>query len=282
MARSDWRRPALTPLEADKRRIKLTISYDGSVFHGWQRQDNADSVQSRIEEAIEILTGFKVDVQASGRTDAGVHALMQVCHFDIPSTVTIPGEKFANALYSQLPPTIIVLSSEEVDGSFHARYTTMAREYRYFVKGKEEFLPFDKGYVTLFGRLPSLELLNQYASLLQGTHDFTTFASARDLSPSHFRDIYESYWSEGEDKYNKRYYRYTVVGNAFLYHQVRSMVGTMLLLASQKAPIEEFKRRLEAKDRSQALSTAPSDGLYLARISYDEEEYSWFEEEFNG
>lgn len=279
MARSDWNRPALTPLEEGLRRIRLDVSYDGKAFHGWQSQDNGASVQQSLQEALKAVTGLELTVNGSGRTDAGVHALMQVCHFDIPDSCRIPGQKFAAALNCHLEKSVKVLSSAEVDGSFHCRFTTMAREYRYFVKEEADMLPYDEGYVSAVHRLPELVLLNEYAALIQGKHDFTTFASAKDLSTSKYRDIYESYWEESLDKYGRRYYCYTVCGNAFLYHQVRSMVGTMLQFAAKGRSREEFSEVLEAKDRLRAGTTAPPDGLYLARISYDESEYAWFEEE---
>ncbi len=279
MARGDWHRPQVEPVGDDKRRIKLTLSYDGTAFHGWQSQDNGVSVQSTIQEALRALVGLDVPVQGSGRTDRGVHALGQVAHFDIPKSVTIPADRFALALNTKLPQSIRILSSEEPEGLFHARFTAMAREYRYFVKEREDMLPFDTGHITGVHHLPSLDLLNSYAAYIRGTHDFTAFCSARDDCQSKFRDIYDSAWSESVDIYGKRVYCYTVCGNAFLYHQVRSMVGTMLTLSQSNSPAEDFRDILESRDRSRALQTAPSDGLYLARISYDEEEYRWFEEE---
>lgn len=279
MARSDWNRPSLTPLEEGLRRIRLDVSYDGKAFHGWQSQDNGESVQQTLQQALEAVTGLSLTVHGSGRTDAGVHALMQVCHFDIPDACHIAGTKFSSALNCHLPHTVKVLSSEEVDGSFHCRFTTMAREYRYFVKAEADLLPFDEGYVSSVKSLPDLSLLNEYAALIRGKHDFTTFASAKDLSTSKFRDIYESCWQESLDKYGRRYYCYTVCGNAFLYHQVRSMVGTMLQFARKQKTSAEFLEVLEAKDRLRAGTTAPACGLYLARITYDEAEYAWFEEE---
>ena len=278
MSRKDWRRPALEPLADNLRRIKITVSYDGSAFHGFQRQDNGESVQESIENALKDMK-LAVTVQGSGRTDSGVHALGQVCHFDIPKSSTIPAERFKLALNTKLPKTIKVLSSEEVDGYFHARFTTMAREYRYFAKEMNSSLPFDEKYVGLFKRLPDIAILNRYAAILQGTHDFTTFSSARDISPSKYRDIYESIWSKETDRFNQCVYCYKVVGNAFLYHQVRSMVGTMIEAGLLGESEEEFKERLESKLRSKALRTAPPEGLYLARICYDEAEYAWFEEE---
>ncbi|MBR1918495.1 MAG: tRNA pseudouridine(38-40) synthase TruA [Spirochaetales bacterium] len=279
MARSDWHRPQVEPVPEDKRRIKLTISYDGSAFHGWQCQDNGVSVQDTIQRALNDLTGLEIAVLGSGRTDRGVHALGQVAHFDVPRTVTIPAEKYAVALNTKLPQSVRILSSEECTGVFHARFTAMAREYRYYVKAKEDMLPFDTRHIAGVHHLPPIELLNSYASFIKGTHDFTAFCSARDDCPSKFRDIYESFWSEERDIYGRRVYVYTVCGNAFLYHQVRSMVGTMLSLGQNGSPAEAFRDILESRQRSKALQTAVSDGLYLSRISYDEEEYRWFEED---
>ena len=191
---------------------------------------------------------------------------------------SIKDEKVALALNSLLPLTVRAIKSESADGSFHARFTTMAREYRYFVKAKNDALPFDYNYVGLYSRLPDIGLLNSYASVLAGTHDFTTFASSMDQSVSRMRDIYESYWSAVHDRFGNLLYCYTVTGNAFLYHQVRSMVGTMMGLALRGGSCEAFSALLEAKDRMLAGTTAPSSGLYLSRISYDEDEYRWFEE----
>ncbi|MCR5732411.1 MAG: tRNA pseudouridine(38-40) synthase TruA [Sphaerochaetaceae bacterium] len=279
MARSDWHRPQVDPVDENTRRIKLTISYDGTAFHGWQSQDNGISVQQVLEGALKEITGLDVTIQGSGRTDRGVHALGQVAHFDVPKSVTIPQEKFAIAMNCKLPQSVRVLSSEEMEGVFHARFTAMAREYKYFVKEKSDMLPFDVNRITGIHHLPPLELLNSYATFIKGTHDFTTFCSARDDCTSKYRDIYESYWSETRDIYNRRIFIYTVCGNAFLYHQVRSMVGTMLTLGQARSDSDIFREILESKERSRALQTAPSDGLYLSRISYDEEEYRWFEEE---
>ncbi len=276
MSRKDWKRPSVTMPE-DKKRIKLVISYDGSSFHGWQNQDNAPSVESTIENELSLLLGEKVFLQGSGRTDSGVHALCQVAHFDTNSSIDAKAYSFI--LNSKLPPSIRILSSEEMRDLFHARFTTMSREYWYFIKSYDSILPFDKDRVTAIKSLPNLSLLNEYASMLKGTHDFTTFCSSKDICESKVRDIYVSQWSEEKDLYGLRVYKYRVVGNAFLYHQVRSMVGTMVECALKNEDSESFKERLDSKNRANALKTFPSSGLYLAKISYDEDEYKWFEEE---
>lgn len=279
MSRLDWHRPEVI-MPQDKRRIALTISYDGTKWHGWQVQDNADSVQGEIEKVLNSITGETIFLQGSGRTDSGVHALGQVAHFDTESQ--IPAEKFSIILNTKLPQSIRILSSWEPRGVFHARFTAMAREYWYFIKAYCDMLPFDGGRITPLRSLPSVSLLNSYASSLLGTHDFSSFCSSKDICQSKVRDIYESEWSEERDGYGFSILKYRVVGNAFLYRQVRSMVGTMLDSAVMGESAEDFKKRLDSKNRGMALRTAPSDGLYLARISYDENEYLWFEEEHNG
>ncbi len=263
-------------MPSEGRRIKLTISYDGSSFHGWQEQSEGETVQSTIKKELENLLGEDVCLQGSGRTDSGVHALGQVAHFDTKSS--LPASRFAVILNSRLPSTIRILSSEDVDGVFHARFTSFAREYWYYIKEWEDTLPFDTNRVTNIKRMPDLALLNEYARLLEGTHDFTTFCSSKDLSESKYRDIYVSSWSEERDSWGKRFFKYRVVGNAFLYHQVRSMVGTMVECALRGESASSFEKRLSSCKRENALKTYPSSGLYLARISYDEEEYRWFED----
>lgn len=279
MSRLDWHRPEVV-MPQDKRRIALTISYDGNKWHGWQVQDNADSVEGEIEKVLSIVTGENVFLQGSGRTDSGVHAIGQVAHFDTESK--IPAEKFSIILNTKLPQSIRILSSWEPEGVFHARFTAMAREYWYLVKSYDNMLPFDSGRITGLRALPDIEVLNSYAKLLVGTHDFSTFCSSKDICESKVRDIYESEWKMEKDNYGFPLLKYRVAGNAFLYRQVRSMVGTMLDSALIGEDSSAFLERLEAKDREKALKTAPSDGLYLYRISYDEKEYLWFEEEYNG
>ena len=279
MSRVDWHRPKVV-MPQDKRRSALTISYDGTKWHGWQVQDNADSVEGEIEKVLSIVTGENVFLQGSGRTDSGVHAIGQVAHFDTESK--IPAEKFSIILNTKLPQSIRILSSWEPEGVFHARFTAMAREYWYLVKSYDNMLPFDSGRITGLRALPDIEVLNSYAKLLVGTHDFSTFCSSKDICESKVRDIYESEWKMEKDNYGFPLLKYRVAGNAFLYRQVRSMVGTMLDSALIGEDSSAFLERLEAKDREKALKTAPSDGLYLYRISYDEKEYLWFEEEYNG
>ena len=276
MARSDWNRPSsFKGLEDGERRIRLFLSYDGSGFSGWQRQDGERTVQEEIEAVLSSILGEEITLFGSGRTDSGVHALRQAAHFDTRSR--IEAGKFRIILNTHLAKDIRILSSDEVGAGFHARFSTESREYWYLIKRAEDMLPFDDKRITPVRRFYPLSEMNALASVLKGTHDFTTFSSSKDKSLSKMRDIYVSEWDEISDKYGYRLMRYKVAGNAFLYHQVRSMVGTMLSFLSKGMGEIELKKILDAKDRTLVHKTAPSDGLYLADVSYDREKYEWFE-----
>lgn len=277
MSRSDWNRPPLAPLEEGKRRIMLKVAYNGSFYNGWQKQANAHAVVEELEEAIEKMLDEKVLIIGSGRTDSGVHAVGQVCHFDIENK-RVAGPSFAPALNRLLTPNVRVLESAEVGGDFHARYTSMARMYRYYFKQEKDITPFDDHQVGKIRVFPDFSLLQGYAKVIQGTHDFTTFTASGDICPSKWRDIYESYWSLETDRWGSKVLVYTICGNAFLYKMVRSLVGSMVEYAEKQKSVDEFSQALEDKDRFKAGRTASPWGLYLFRISYDENEYAWFEE----
>lgn len=268
MARADWKRPTHFPLKEGYRRIKVTISYDGTHFSGWQKQQSERSVQGEIEHALCNMLKEPVPVYGSARTDAGVHALGQVAHFDTTNT-SVPIEAFPLALNALLPPDIRIVDSGLANERFHARFTSISREYCYMIKSYDDYTPFDHNRVCRVRSLVSLELLNEYASYIVGTHNFSTFCASKEQGKSRVRDIYTSIFSLKDSQWGGKMLVYTISGNAFLMHQVRSLVGTMLKLAAQRESPAEFKRRLESHDRRQAGPTAPACGLYLMRIAYD-------------
>ncbi len=280
MARSDWKRPKEFSAPEGRRRIALEVSYDGRAFCGWQAQKDGISVQDTLKVAVQRLTGQEnVEICGSGRTDSGVHAYGQVAHVEIDNC-TIPAIAFCNGLNSFLPVSVRIKKSWDVPPSFHARYSAMAREYRYFFKEQYGKDCFSDGLITNIKAFPSKELLDSYAPVLIGTHDFTTFTSSGDLSPSKVRDIYESEFSFTQTVFGEKVLCYKICGNAFLYHMVRSVTGTMIEMAAAGKSAEEFKAVLDSKNRADCGKTAPSDGLYLWRVSYDENEYMWFEERY--
>lgn len=280
MSRSDWKRPVEFAAPEGRRRVALELSYDGRCYNGWQTQNNAKSVQETLKQAIvSFLNDDSVEVCGSGRTDSGVHAKGQVAHAEF-NDCSIPAKAFLYGLNAILPVSVRILRSWDVPASFHARYSAMAREYRYFAVqgfGRDAFMD---GLVTRLKEMPDLDVLNSYAVQLVGTHDFTTFASAKDICPSKYRDIYESVFTMERSMYGDDVLCYKVCGNAFLYHMVRSLVGTMLEVAGNECSAAEFKDVLDSCDRRRAGKTAPSDGLYLWRVSYDPDEYQWFEDRY--
>ncbi len=261
-------RPTLFPIPEGKRRVKLVISYDGSLFNGWQRQHNGPSIQGCIEDALFRLLKEKVRVHGSGRTDSKVHAIGQVAHFDTYNQ-TIPASSFTLAINHFLHHEVRIVESSIVDELFHARFSSISREYHYMIKNIDSFTPFDKGRVCRVVHIPPLELLNEYASLLLGVHDFSTFCSSHDQSKSRIREIETSFFTIQEDLFSSPVLIYVVKANAFMMHQVRSMVGTMLQLGDKGAPPSQMKEILESRNRFKALRTAPPDGLYLYRIEFN-------------
>lgn len=244
-------------------RIKLLLAYEGTRYCGWQRQPADPSVQAVLEKAVHSLTGERVSVIASGRTDSGVHARGQVCHFDVEKA-TIPPEKYSLALNRLLPVDVRVMRSRIVDDQFHSRYSARTREYRYYLLRSRIADPFQRPFVYANSTIPDLPILETYAPMIVGTHDFTTFSAAGDPSETKIRNIDAAGFYPENGKIVFR-----IVGNAFLWRMVRSLIGTMIELGRRQAPAEEMRRILDRKDRSLAGPTAPSRGLFLHKVVYD-------------
>ena len=260
------------------RTIKLTLAYDGTEFHGWQVQPRGPTIQATLMEAVEQVTGARVAVDASGRTDAGVHALGQVASFHTEST--IPVASLARALNRQIPPSIRVLEAEEAPPGFHARFQARAKTYRYRLYCGEVCPPHLWRYVhhcRYPGRHPSRHSLDEAAMtaaapLFEGTHDFTSMASSQgrgrrtadEISEgSRTRTIYLSRLArEGEELV------YTVRGSGFLHHMVRNMVGTLLEVGRSRLSAEQIPEILAARRRTKAGPTLPGKGLCLVSVEY--------------
>jgi len=247
------------------RRIKLVIEYDGSFYHGWQIQKNVPSVQEEIEKAVFRITGEKVSVTGSGRTDAGVHAYGQAAHFDTESR--IPADKFAEVLNTVLPPSIAVVSSKEVPPGFHARFSAIKKTYKYKILNRPVRSPImDKRAWHVPWPL-DIGSMNRAASFFTGFHDFTAFCASGHSVTDFERHIYHSGWTE-----EGGLLVYTVTGNGFLYNMVRIMTGTMVEVGLNKRPAESIPGLLEKKDRRLAGITAPPQGLYLWEVDYGDSE----------
>ena len=264
------------------RNLKLTLAYDGHDFAGWQVQPDQVSVQGTLVSAFEHLTGEKVLPQGSGRTDAGVHALAQTASVTITSP--IPTQNLLRALNHVLPQSIRVLAVDEMPPDFHARRSAVAKTYRYHIYREAICSPFLARYVYHHPYPLNEARMIEAASLVEGEHDFTSFAAvdpergrpfqhakiARVGDPvregeevNNVRTIFRSEWQrQGEELI------YTVRGNGFLHHMVRNLVGTFLMVGKGSLQIADVRRILDLRDRSAAAATAPASGLFLVSVEY--------------
>jgi tRNA pseudouridine38-40 synthase len=243
-------------------RFKLTLEYDGTAFVGWQRQDNGPSVQQALEEAVHRFCGEAVDICAAGRTDAGVHALGQVVHFDLLREA--PPETVRDALNFHLKPAkVAVLKAAVVGAEFHARFSAKARLYLYRIVNRRAPLAIDRGRAWLVGPPLDAAAMHEAAQLLVGHHDFTSFRASlcQAASPLKTLDVLEV-TRAGEE------IRVAARARSFLHHQVRNIVGTLKLVGEGKWSEDDVARALAARDRTAAGPTAPAEGLYLTEVWY--------------
>ena len=246
-----------------QRNIKLILSYDGTNYAGWQIQPNQKTVEGEVVKVLKLIHKKEVPIIASGRTDSGVHARGQVVNFKT-SIKSLSAEKFKDALNSLLPNDIRVIDSSLVSDDFHSRYDAIAREYKYKILYLDR-LGANRRYGWYFINHLDIDKLNRSASYLVGEHDFTTFATLDKKNMNCIRKIYSaSFYYEDE------YIIFRIIGNAFLWHMVRSIVGTLVHL-SNNMEASQMKTILEAKDRSFSGRTAPPQGLSLERVIYIKE-----------
>ncbi|MFC3040891.1 tRNA pseudouridine(38-40) synthase TruA [Virgibacillus xinjiangensis] len=247
------------------RKIKCIVTYDGSRFSGYQIQPGQRTVQGELEKALaKIHKGSHTGVHASGRTDAGVHAIRQVFHFE--TSYQIPEEKWKKAINSLLPGDIYITSSEEVASSFHSRFDVKRKEYRYYVSNTVEPNVFWRNYVFHFAYQLNLESMQEACRHLEGTHDFTSFTSAKATTKgSKIRTIYHASCSERDGQIE-----FIFRGNGFLYNMVRIIIGTLLDIGQGRKKPEDIQSIIGKKDRKYAGETAPPQGLYLWKVIYEE------------
>ncbi|WLR55004.1 tRNA pseudouridine(38-40) synthase TruA [Mesobacillus subterraneus] len=247
-------------------RIKCTISYDGTGFSGYQVQPGKRTVQGELEKTLERLNkGTSIRVNASGRTDAGVHARGQVIHFD--TTLEIEPARWLKALNSLLPDEIAVLSVDIAESDFHARFDAVGKEYRYFLLLSKHRNPFQRNYAYQFQYELDLEAMREASKQLLGTHDFTSFCSARTEVEDRVRTLKEIDFYEENGLLVLRF-----VGDGFLYNMVRILVGTLLEVGAGRRAPNSMLQLLEDMDRTRAGKTAPGHGLYLWKVFYNEKE----------
>ncbi len=243
------------------RNIKLELSYDGTDFHGWQRQPDHRTVQQVLEEAIEQLTGVCPATNASGRTDAGVHALGQVVHFYTASRH--PPEVFVKALNAMLPDDVRIRGAWEMPQSFHATLDARAKLYRYVVDNHPFADPFQRRYSYHVHQQLDVAAMHRAAQSLRGRHDFHSFETQWPNRTSSVRTITHIAVNRMND-----FVWIDVEADGFLYNMVRSISGTILLVGKGRWPEERVAEALKAEDRREAGPTAPPQGLFLVRVQY--------------
>ena len=249
------------------RNLKLTLSYDGSDFSGWQVQADAGTIQGTLASAIGRVTGEIVLPQGSGRTDAGVHALAQVATFS--TYCPIPAENFVKALNDVLPVSIRILDVAQVPADFHARKSARAKTYRYRIYREPICPPFLARYVWHFPYPLDENAMAEAAQFVVGEHDFTSFAAVdpergrpnEELSNVR-RVLSSSFAREGEELV------YAIRGNGFLHQMVRNLVGTFILVGKATLHASDIAHILDARNRSAAGATAPANGLCLMGVEY--------------
>jgi len=245
-----------------RRNIRLTLEYDGTRYHGWQRQKNALSIQEVIETALGRITGEAVRLTGSGLTDAGVHALGQVANFITRSTA--PRRAFLHGLNSLLPADIAVLEAMEAPLDFHARYAALAKTYEYRILNRPVRSPLSHSYAWWISPPLDADAMQEACRVLPGEHDFLAFRAAGNRPGQAVRLVREASW---HPRPGGRLC-FTITANGFLRGMVRSLTGTMVEIGRGKYPPEYLGEVLTKRDRQLTGPTAPPQGLFLVAVEY--------------
>ena len=249
-------------MKARARNIRLTVAYDGTNYHGFQRQrPPVVAVQNVLEAKLETVFGDSIELAASGRTDAGVHAYGQVVNFFTDGR--IPVERIPLAVNSLLPDDIVVLEAAAANFDFSARHSAKSKTYIYRIQRGSFPNPFTRNYAWYVGRPLDIHAMREALAMVLGTHDFTSFRASGGAPMSPVRTMYRAEIGEKGDLLE-----ITIHGNGFLYHMVRNMVGTLVNVGLGRISIAGFREILEARDRKKASPTAPAQGLYLFSVEY--------------
>jgi tRNA pseudouridine38-40 synthase len=247
-----------------RRNIRLLLEYDGTRYHGWQRQADAVTIQQTLEEALERLTGEAVALIGSGRTDAGVHARGQVANFRTESA--IPLQAFHHGLNSLLPKDIAVLEATDAEPAFHARKSARSKTYEYRIFNRGNRSPLHRNYAWWIAPVLEVAAMAQAAAILPGEHDFTAFRASGSDNLNPVRRVLAASWREEPGDWLS----FTITATGFLRGMVRSLVGTMAEVGRGKAPATLLAELLESGARHLAGPTAPPQGLYLVEVFYGE------------
>jgi tRNA pseudouridine38-40 synthase len=242
--------------------IKIIIEYDGSRYHGWQRQKNDRTIQGEIEKAILAITGQKVPLTGSGRTDAGVHAYAQVANFRCETNLA-PLD-LLGALNSLTADDLVITGCEEVSASFHARFDAKSKIYLYRILNRPEPAAICRNYAWHIRKKLNVKAMQAASAHLIGRHDFRAFEGAGSPRSHPIRRVVRASLVNEKDGYMA----FSIEADGFLRFMVRNIVGTLVKVGLGKISSEDFKRVLESKNRDRAGATAPPHGLFLMQVKY--------------
>ena len=242
-------------------RYKITLSYDGTEFCGWQHQPNGNSIQDAVETAAEKLLGQKPSVVGSGRTDAGVHALAQVAHFEVDKV--LPEKNVVGGLNAYLPETVRVIKAETAPDGFDARKSAKRKTYMYLLYVGDR-LPVLNNRAVCLGFEPDIGRMNICANALVGRHDFSTFMAAGGSAKTFTRTVFDAHFER-----DGRFIKFFITADGFLYNMVR--IITAQLIKAGKGENVDIKELIEKRDRAYAKELAPACGLYLYLVEYGNE-----------
>ncbi len=249
-------------------RYVLKIAYDGTDYAGWQRQKNAVSVQEVLENALQQALRVDVRITASGRTDAGVHAAGQVCHFD-SGEITVPADKLPDCLNRFLPSDVRVVEGWEGAETFDSNRSAKRKTYCYSLYVSKREMPLKERFSVRIEDAPCIEVLRKKAKLFEGTHDFKAFCASGSSVKTTVRTVYEVRVEESES-FGSRDLKIYVTGNGFLYNMVRTMTGELLDLATGKRTEESLFKAYETGQRELLGKTMSAKGLTMMQVEYEE------------
>ena len=240
---------------------KMKIQYDGTRYYGWQRLENRESVQGKIEDVLSVLFDHKIEIHGAGRTDAGVHAIGQVANFKVNSDKT--PEEIIDYLNKYLPEDIAVTEISKAEERFHSRLLAKEKTYCYRIFHSDIRDVFNRRFVHLVEKPLDINAMEKGAEYFVGEHDFKAFCNNKNLKKSSVREIY----SLNVEKVGEEI-RLTFRGNGFLHNMVRIITGTLIEVGLGKRSAEEIPAIIESKDRQKAGETAPAKGLTLVEVIY--------------
>ncbi len=243
-------------------RFFIKLAYDGTSYHGWQKQENAHTVQAELEEKLSLMLGEKIEVTGCGRTDAGVHASEFYAHFDAEKLIFSPKDTVYK-LNRFLPDDIAVFKIFKVDYNKHARFDAISRTYKYYINTVKN--PFKTKFSYFLPQKPGLKKMNIAANFILEYEDFTSFSKLHTQTYTNNCKVFEARW----DEHDNGDIVFTIKADRFLRNMVRAVVGTLLEIGKGKMEPEKIKEIIEAKDRGKAGFSVPAHGLFLTKIEYD-------------